>query len=115
MVVASVVMAEDIAEPDTIEEAAADSRLASAVLRMELTALVPIALSVPAELDNTTADDATPGAEAAETTEAAEAGEAVPAAAVAGAWTCPSSIWLTSARLARTVALALLECLPPSV
>jgi len=89
MVAASVVMAGDIAEPDAIEEAAADSKLASAVLRMELTALVPIALPVAAEADDEIADGATPGAEAVP---AAEAAEAVPAAAVAGACTCPSSI-----------------------
>jgi len=87
MVAASVVMA----EPDAIEEAAADSKLASAVLRIELTALVPIALSVPAEADDATADDATTDP-APEAVEAVEATEAVPAAAVAGAWTWPSSI-----------------------
>jgi len=96
MVAASVVKAEDKAEPAILEgpeEAAADSKLATAVLRMELTALVPIALSVAAEADDETADDATPGAEEAGTpTEALDAAEVVAAAAVAGAWTCPSSI-----------------------
>jgi hypothetical protein len=115
MEAASVVMADDMAEPETIVEAAADSKLASAVLRIELTALVPIALSLVA-----TTEEAFPAAGEDEAmtdpeTEAGAVAVAAEAEAVAGACTCPSSIWLTTDLLARTVALRRLECFPPTV
>jgi len=93
--------AEDTAEPDAVADAAADSKLASAVLRMELTALVPMALSVATTdeaLPPAGADEAATAAEEAPTADpvAEAAGTLFPAVAVAGACTCPSSIWLTA-------------------
>jgi len=102
IVATSVVMADEAAEPETGTapdrvEAAADSKLASAVLRIELTALEPIALPVVTEEVPTA-----PVAEAAGTLSAP--------VAVAGACTCPSSIWLTTldCLFARTIVTLLL-------